>query len=96
MDNAKAGQLGKSGADVKDGLLAALHIDLQLIGGIARALDPDNPGLADKFPAASNSADSIVSMAERLPRRAGDQASFVADLRTDRDAVGSGAHGAGN
>jgi hypothetical protein len=111
MESASAGQLGKSGADVKGGLLSALQTDLQLINGIARALDPDNPGLADKFPAASNSDNSITSTADaylsvleikpadtpavQAEKTALQQlfithempATFVAELRTDRDAV---------
>jgi hypothetical protein len=41
-----------------------LQTDLQLIGAIARALDADNPSLADKFPAASNSENNIISTAD--------------------------------
>jgi hypothetical protein len=64
MDAAKAGQLGGSGADVAAGLLAALQDDLQSIGGIARAVDTDQPGLNDTFPTVGTTEQSILSTAD--------------------------------
>ena len=64
MDAAKAGQLGGSGADVTEGLISALQADLQLIGGIARSLDEDNPGLKDKFPTVGTTDQSILTTAD--------------------------------
>lgn len=99
MDDAKAGQLGGSGADVTDGLLDALKTDLQNIGGIARTNDVDHPGLKDKFPTVGTTAQSILSTADayldKLEIQPGDSASVqatktaLAKIFTDHEMPGT-------
>ncbi|MGI9086518.1 MAG: hypothetical protein ACR2HH_02060 [Chthoniobacterales bacterium] len=64
MDPANADRLGGSGADVTDGLLTAVQTDLQLIGGLARSLEPSHPGMKDKFPTVGTTDQSILGTAD--------------------------------
>ena len=71
MDDAKAGQGGGSAAP-KEVLLDALRLDLGNIRGIATAIDQDEPGFADRFPAAGNSETAVTTtgdiyLAQLLP-----------------------------
>jgi hypothetical protein len=60
MDDAKAGQGGGTAAP-KEVLLDALRLDLGTIRGIATAIDQDEPGFAERFPAAGNSETSLTT-----------------------------------
>ena len=64
MDDAKAGQGGGSAAP-KEVLLDALRLDLGNIRGIAIAIDQDEPGFADRFPAAGNSESALVTTGDK-------------------------------
>ena len=110
MDNAVAGKLG-GGTDAKVGAILALGIDAGNIHRTAVALEPQNAGLAGKFPIADHSDASIIATADayllELEILPGDSpavqaaktalanlfiaqdlpATFVADLRADRDGL---------
>ena len=64
MDDAKAGQGGGTAAP-KEVLLDALRLDLGNIRGIATAIDQDEPGFADRFPAADNSETSLLTTGDK-------------------------------
>lgn len=64
MDDAKAGQDGGTAAP-KEVLLDALRLDLGNIRGIATAIDQDEPGFADRFPAADNSETSLTTTGDK-------------------------------
>ena len=46
-------------------LLDALRLDFGLIRGIAVAIDQDEPGFADRFPAAENSETSLLTTGDK-------------------------------
>jgi hypothetical protein len=62
MDEARAGQ-GRASATPKSIRLQALRLDIQNIHRIAVALEPTNPGLSDKLPAAGNSETALLTTA---------------------------------
>jgi hypothetical protein len=64
MDGAKAGQGGGT-ATPKEVLIDALRLDLSLIRGIATAIAQDEPGFADRFPAADNSETSLTTTGDK-------------------------------
>ncbi len=56
LDKAKAAQTG-GGVTAKSVLLDVLRLDVQNVTRTARALDQDNPGLADQFPVPASASD---------------------------------------
>lgn len=62
MDDAKIGQ-GSGDATPKSVLLDALRLDLGNIRRIAVAMDADEPGFANRFPAPDNSETSLTTAA---------------------------------
>ncbi len=66
LDKAKAGQQ-RDGTTSKTVLMDALRLDVQNVTRTARAMDQDEPGMADKFPAPNSASDAdLVTTADNI------------------------------